>query len=114
AGRLAADQAKHSAPGVLPPPAACAIRRSTMCTAPPVGEERLCRYDRGVRILRGSATCSAAKTRAASLARRPRALLTRSPAQHAGRIPHLSSPSRTLFLRPSDSLISSLDLPHQM
>src|SRR5438270_12423807 len=35
AGQSTADQAKHSAPGVLLPPAACATRRSTTCTAPP-------------------------------------------------------------------------------
>jgi hypothetical protein len=47
-------------------------------------------------------------------ATQPQALLARSPAQHAGRPPLLSSPSRSLFLRASDPLMSALDLPHQM
>jgi hypothetical protein len=47
-------------------------------------------------------------------ATQPQALLARSPAQHAGRPPLMSSPSRSLFLRASDPLMSALDLPHQM
>src|SRR6266568_5684466 len=77
--------------------AADAIPKSTTCTTPRVATERFDRHGHVVRIRRGSSACTGPKTPVALLAPEPRAVLARSPAQHADRPLRLSSTSRNAF-----------------